>query len=532
MDSAEQKRLVAALLHPSAHGDAGGRVEKIETHISYVLLAGDYAYKIKKAINLGFLDFSTLEARHYFCQEELRLNRRFSEALYLDVVAITGSPDQPKLAGVGSVIEYAVKMRRFPQEQLLNRLLAKNLLTPSHIDQLADTLAKFHVSAAISTAADNFGSAKVSCQLAMENFTQIKSLPDSTTDQAMLDALEKWTAHRCEQLHDIFETRKRQGYVRECHGDCHLGNAALINGAVTLFDCLEFSENLRWIDVMNEVAFAYMDLQDRAHPEFAQRFLNCYLELSGDYAGLSVLRFYAVYRAMVRAKVYGLRAQQAEIEKNKVVDLLKQHRGYLALAKQLTTDSVPVIIITHGFSGSGKTTLTQFLLEFIGAIRLRSDVERKRLHGLPNVAHAGADVQQGIYTSEATALTYRRLLELTESIIGAGYPVLVDAAFLKRSQRDAFRQLAVTLNVPFMIIDFTASEMTLRQRVSQRQRQLKDASDADVSVLEHQLQAHDPLHPDELPFSARYDTGQSLQAASRKDSWALALEKIGKKLNC
>lgn len=526
MDSTQQKRLISALLRPSVYGDAADRVEKIETHISYVLLAGEYAYKIKKAINLSFLDFSTLKARHYFCQEELRLNRRFAEALYLDVIVITGSADQPRLGGSDPAIEYAVKMRRFLQEQLFDRLLAQNLLTPAHIDQLADALIQFHTSTGISTAADNFGSEEVLCQPAAENFAQIKSLPDSVSSQAVLETLQKWTVHQCQQLHDIFARRKRQGYVRECHGDCHLGNAALVNDTVTLFDCLEFNESLRWIDVMNEVAFAYMDLLDRSRPEFAYRFLNRYLELSGDYAGLSVLRFYAVYRAMVRAKVDGLRAAQTDIEKNKASGLLKQYHEYLALAKQLMTNSISAILIAHGFSGSGKTTLTQFLLEFIGAVGLRSDVERKRLHDLRSITRAGADIQQGLYTSEATVLTYQRLLELTESIIGAGYPVVIDAAFLKRPQRDAFRQLAATLNVSFMIIDFTASEAHLRQRVSQRQRQLTDASDADVAVLEHQLRTHEPLQLDELSFSVQFDAEQSLQAVSQRESWTPVLKKL------
>lgn len=526
MTELEQKFIVQALLDPSVYGGDADQVEKIETHISYVFLAGAYAYKIKKAINLGFLDFSTLAARHFYCQEELRLNRRFAASLYLDVVAITGSPDRAQLGGDGPVLEYAVKMRRFPQEQLLDRLLEKNLLTSHHIDQLADTLAAFHASAAVSSATDRFGTPSAIGQPVTENFIQIKSLPNDGRHESVLNELEEWSLRQCAQLADVFARRKRDGYVRECHGDCHLGNMAVVNDAVTLFDCLEFSEELRWIDVMSEVAFAYMDLRDRKHFEWAQRFLNRYLELSGDYAGLRVLRFYVVYRAMVRAKVHGLRAKQPGLDAAKVDGLLNRYREYLALARQFTRDLSPAILITHGFSGSGKTTLTQFLLEFTGAVRLRSDVERKRLHGKPALARAGSGIQQGIYAPQATVLTYQRLRELTESIIQARYPVVVDAAFLKRSQRDAFRQLAETLYVPFVIIDFTASEAALRQRLSQRQRQLTDASDADVSILEHQLQTSEALQPDELAFCVRYNTEQWMPLASHRASWDAVMEKM------
>jgi aminoglycoside phosphotransferase family enzyme/predicted kinase len=520
--SPDQSVLAAALLDPNVYEHPVERVEKLETHISYIFLAGSYAYKVKKAVNLGFLDFSTLPKRHFYCLEELRLNRRLAPAIYLDVIPITGSYARPVLGGEGKPVEYAVKMRRFAQEDLLDALLARDRLTREHIDRLAEKIAAFHGDAAVAAADKPYGSPEAVRGPALENFAQIRNVPGAGSRLTDLEILERWTVHHCQALAGTFHTRKERGFVRECHGDFHLGNVAVIDDDITIFDCLEFSANLRWIDVMNDVAFLVMDLHDRKRPDLAQRFLNRYLEITGDYEGLRVLRFYLIYRAMVRAKVHALRAAQPHVSAQQKTSALNECGNYVALARRQIAAVSRAIIITHGLSGSGKTTHTQELLETTHAVRVRSDIERKRQRGLAPLARSESGIQEGLYAGDATALTYRRLLGLAETVLEAGYIAIVDATFLKRSRRDAFHELAASLGVPFLILDFLASETTLRQRILGRQRQGRDASEADIPVLEHQLKTQEPLQPDELASVAAYDSTQ----APAKEAWNVVLRRL------
>src|SRR6266545_2231363 len=265
----DQARLVFALGNPTAFGDSVARVERIETHISYVFLTGAYAYKIKKAVALGFLDFSTLDARRRFCEEELRLNRRLAPELYLDVVAITGTPDNPVVGGAGPALEYAVKMREFPQDALASRMLARGELDRTHIDRLAAEVAAFHGRIDVATADGPYALPAEILQRANDNFAQVRPLLDDEAERAALDTLADWTRHEHAVRATAFGARRRCGFVRECHGDLHLGNIAILDGAVTIFDCIEFNDHLRWIDVMSEVAFAVMDMQDRKRPDLA-----------------------------------------------------------------------------------------------------------------------------------------------------------------------------------------------------------------------------------------------------------------------
>ena len=506
MNDTALQALLAALLQPSAYDHPVGPIDVMETHISYVLLTGDYAYKIKKPLDLGFLDFSTLEKRRFFCAEEVRLNRRLAPEIYLDVVAISGSPEHPAVNGTGPVLEYAVKMRQFPQDALLDRVLARGGLSPAHVDLLADEIAAFHEKVPHAPQDSPFGTPENVYQPARQNFQQIRPLLEDEADARRLQAIDHWTEKEYEAGEAAFAARKREGFVRECHGDLHLGNMALLDGRITLFDCIEFNPNLRWIDVMSEAAFLVMDLHARAREDYARRFLNAYLQRTGDYAGLGVFRFYLAYRAMVRAKVTCIRAAQPGPDAGQKNRALGQYRDYAALAEQFTAARKCALILTHGLSGSGKTTLTQPLLEAIGAVRLRSDVERKRLFNLPPLARSASGVGTGLYTEDAGARTYERLAELARTVLRAGYPAIVDATFLQRARRDAFRRLAGQLGVPFAILDFRTSEDELRRRIAERQRQTQDASEADLAVLRHQIDTRQPLAPEELDAVIAVDT--------------------------
>jgi aminoglycoside phosphotransferase family enzyme/gluconate kinase len=510
--------LIAALRDPRRFPGGVERVELIETHISWVLLAGDFAYKVKKPVDLGFLDFSTLEARRRFCDAELRLNRRTAPALYLELVPIGGTPADPRL-GAQPAIEYAVKMRRFDQDALLDRVAKRGALTAANVDAIADAVADFHARVERAPRGSEFGAPERVVAFAEQNFEQIEPLAEAPADLEHLESLQTWTGHEFTARRRLLSERKRAGFVRECHGDLHLGNIALIDGRPVAFDCIEFNDDLRWIDVMSEVAFLVMDLLDHRLDALAWRCLNRYLEATGDYEGLAVLRFYLVYRAMVRAKVACIRVGQGGLDAVGKARLADDYRGYFVLARRLAESERPAIVLMHGLSGSGKTTVAQSLLESLGAIRVRSDVERKRIHGLGALERTREALDAGLYSAEATRRTYDRLAALARAIADAGFPAIVDAAFLRRSERDLFRDLARELGLPFVIATCQATEAALRARVAARERAGADASEATTAVLERQLATQERLGEDERHAAVVFDT-----EGGRIDAGARALE--------
>lgn len=472
--------LICALLaHPECYDHPVEKIELIQTHISWVILTGRYAYKIKKPLDLGFLNFSTLALRREDCFEELRLNRRLAPEFYLDVAAISGSASEPNINGTGEVIEYAVKMRQFPPEATLDRLDERNALLERHVDALAARMAHFHLH---ECALDEgiLSDPELIARPVLENFDTLVALLTDEASQATLIRLKSWLDAEYAKLSPLMSRRR----VRECHGDLHLGNIAWVDDEPVIFDCLEFNPALRWIDAISEIAFCYMDLRFRRHDALAMRFLNAWLEVSGDYQGVALLRYYAVYRAMVRAKVAVLRAD----------DAAQQARDYLMLAERLMQPVPLQLCITHGYSGSGKTTGSQHLLQNLGMIRLRSDVERKRLSGL------GALDKGGIYTSSFNQITYQYLANQAEALLKAGWPVIVDAAFLARALRDEFCSLAERCGVNFCIVDMQVDSTVLRERVLLRSALNNDASEADIAVLEEQMKTAQPLGEDELAY--------------------------------
>jgi len=520
--------LIQALLDPRRYPHAAGPVELVETHISWVLLTGERAYKIKKPVDLGFLDFSTLERRRHFCEEELRLNRRLAPSLYLGLVPITGTLEDPRLDGPGPVIEYALRMRQFDREQQLDRLLARGQLTAAHIDDLAATLAAFHRNIAVAGPDSPYGNPDHVWQPVAENFAQIIEAAYATSLSrgprldpiaeaayatslsrgprldpiaerlgddvpAWLTDLRRWSEATFARLRPAIETRKHDGFVRECHGDAHLANVVLVNGLAVPFDCLEFNPSLRWIDVISEIAFTAMDLADHGRRDLGWRLLNVWLEHTGDYAGVALLRFYLTYRAMVRAKVAIIRLHQPGLAPAERESARHDFENYRDRAVAYTRSRPPALIITHGLSGSGKTTVSQQVVEALAAIRVRSDVERKRLHGLAAAARSHSPVAAGLYGREAGDQTYQRLAALAGELLDAGETVIVDAAFLERARRERFRTLAQARQVPFLILDAVADESRLRARVVQRKHAGGDASEAGTEVLAHQIATHEPL---------------------------------------
>jgi aminoglycoside phosphotransferase family enzyme/predicted kinase len=469
----------------------------LETHISWVILTGDFAYKIKKPVSFAFLDFSTLALRHKYCLEEVRLNSRYAADLYLDVVGIYGDCRKPSLRGDGEPIEYAVKMRQFPQEALLSRLLESGQIRDRHIDAMAKEVAAFHAIAQRTVPDESWGTPEQVQEWALENLAEITPMLRDDAARQQLDALRAWTEIEYQRRREQLQARKREGSIRECHGDLHLGNMFLQGDRIRLFDCIEFNEELRWIDVMCEAAFVIMDLCDRGRPEFAWRFLNRYLQYTGDYDGLAVLAYYFTYRALVRAKVSLLRLSQGRLDKTDRTKVLQEFRGYLDLAQEMCERPAPAVIITHGLSGSGKSVLAEQLAESLSAVHVRSDIERKRLYGYDMAADTGSSLHTGIYTGASTARTYARLGEVASAALDGGYTVLVDATFLERDHRREFLELARRSGAAVVILDFRIPEEVLRNRIVERQRSGGDVSEAGLDVLASQLQQLKPLSTEE-----------------------------------
>ncbi len=476
----------------------------IETHISWVLLTGEFAYKLKKPLDLGFLDFSTLDKRHYYCQEELRLNRRLAAPIYLQVLAVIDTADGIMLADPqqtdGEVIEYALKMRQFDPGQGFDHLLQKQQLTLTHLDQLAALIGDFHQQLPAAPPDSDYGTPQAIRHPCEENIAQIRQQAPQLADDPRLNEVADWTEQQLQQLAWRFEQRHRDGFIRECHGDLHLRNIALWQDKVIAFDCIEFDPALRWIDTLNEIAFLIMDLDAHAASGLGWYVLNRYLEQTGEYAGLDLLPFYRVYRAMVRAKVAAIELGQHQAPRHR-----EELNDYLDLAAASIRRDSPALLITMGFSGSGKSTVTDRLLQSLGAVRLRSDVERTRLFG-------EADSDQGIgtgkYSTQVSERLYRHLQQQSRQLLQAGYTVIVDAAFLQHARRQLFAELADACGVPFHILALQAEPDVLRERIRHRQQAGQDASEADLAVLEAQLQHHDPLDEREQARTLEVDTAQ------------------------
>jgi aminoglycoside phosphotransferase family enzyme/predicted kinase len=446
----------------------------IETHISWVILTDKYAYKIKKPLDLGFLDFSSLAKRKFYCEEEIRLNKIFAPDLYLKVINITVKD---------KIIDYAIVMNPFAQDDLFSNLVKNHGLEDNYFINLAQQLANIHQHAEIATG--KFGEPESIFFPVQQNFDQIRPYLEKHQDKEMLDQLahcEKWASDQYKKLEKIFKSRKKNNFIRECHGDLHLGNIVLYKNKPTIFDSIEFNDNLRFTDTMADVGFLLMDLDEKHQANFGSVFLNEYLTLTGDYEGLNILRFYQAYRAVVRAKI---KLMGSKID-------WKDYKTSINLAENYIEFKKPELYIMHGIAGSGKTTQAKKLAKQCNAVHLRSDVERKKMFDPKTGAMPLPGVPE-LYPDEVIQKTYEKLFELTQQLLTLGYSVIVDATFLKKEHRDLFRQLSFAFHIVPCEVDDKIRETWLRER----QREQNDFSDADFKIAQLQRETLEPLTPDE-----------------------------------
>jgi len=488
--------LIQALMQPARYPHPVAQVERIETHGAWVLLAGEHAYKIKKPVRFSFMDFSTLARRRAACEAEMRVNRRFDPEghIYLAALPLLGPPEAPRWGDPATdaeqAIEWAVHMRRFDEAGRLDHLCQRGALSAEVLEALAARVAAFQQAAAVPDASSPWGQPEDTLALARDNLDTLQATPGSAAAESDLAALRQWTEAQAEALHPVLLRRRAEGRVREGHGDLHLANLTLINGQAVPFDAIEFNDALRWIDTANDIAFTWMDLLDHGQPGLANRFLSAWLDASGEADAPRVLPYFAVYRALVRAKVAAIRSAQPGADREAA---LAEARRYVALAVRIAHPPTPQLVVTHGLSGSGKSWAAARWLrqEASGrAIRLRSDVERKRLHGLAPLAASGSGVNSGLYSPQAHGQTYQHLRERAEALLRQGWSVVIDAACLRRAERDTFAALASDLGIAWHLIAPQTPLDEMRRRIAARRG---DPSEATLAVLEQQLGWVEPL---------------------------------------
>ncbi len=394
--------LLKAMMAPSLYEHSTSGFTLLETHISWVLLTGDYVYKIKKPMDFGFLDFSSLEKRKKYCDMELKLNRRLAPDLYESVIPISGSANSPKINDDSEVFEYAIRMRQFPLDAVFETMYKKRQLPKKYLLDVASQLADFHSLAEKSPDNSPYGSPEHVWFPVHQNFEQIRPLLKDEGDIQQLDKIEDWTTNEYQNNLPIIKERKTRGYIKACHGDVHLGNIALFNNKITLFDGIEFNEDFRWTDTMADLGFLVMDLESKGLSDYAAAVIDSYMENSGDCCGLALLSFYKSYRAMVKAKVALFKLYSEGVDEKVIKEAFTEYRHYSALAESYCQKHKPVLMVTNGLSGSGKSTVSDYIVTSLQAIRLRSDVERKRLFGL-KANESSKDLNEDIYTEDVTA---------------------------------------------------------------------------------------------------------------------------------
>ncbi len=494
---------IRELMRPEAYPHAVGAIELRETHISWVVRTGSFAYKVKKPVKLDFIDASTLQRRLYLCEEELRLNRRLAPELYLDVVSVVRTANGLLVGGNGPVVDYAVRMHQFASSDELPALLDREDVDVADIEALGATLAEFHLKADVAPSKRAPERTQQMCDSVLGNLAQLLAHLGSPQPAAQLGQLVDWTHDRADVLEPIFQMREQSGFVRECHGDLHAANIVRLNDRLVPFDCIEFDPQLRWIDVINDVAFLAMDLIARQRADLAFALLSRYLEITGDYTGVRVLRFYAAYRALVRAKVDAIRAEQVPGRTEEFRERLKQR---IRAAIDWTLQPQPTLILMHGVSGSGKSWLSERLIPELRAIRVRSDLERKRLAGMAATEHAPASIRHGIYAPQLSRRTYERLAQSAENCLRAGFNTIVDAASLETAHRGMLRAVADQLGARSVIVSCKADRATLAERVRKRSMERGDVSDATLPVLDAQLRDLQPFSAAELEHVIAIDT--------------------------
>lgn len=483
------RNLLKSLLKPSAYPEETSRVEMLQTHVSWLFLTDLYVYKVKKPVDFGFLNFSTIDRRRFYCNEEVRCNRRLCPDIYLGVVELNRDSNGVRFEGHGEVIDYAVKMKRLPAEGMLENMIRKGEATTEDIEKVAAVIAEFHKNAAVTPEIASYGESEKILANWKENFEAARQFNGLTISAIETALIQKWVLSFIEQHTKLFQQRAREGFVRECDGDIHLQNICIRNGNIHIFDCIEFNERYRNCDTAADIAFLIMDLEFHGCRQFADTALGTYLEHSGDRGAVPLINFYKTYRAFVRGKVESLCAiskdtpeADRELSKQRAKLYFRLVRGYIERSRLKTA-----IFITCGLMGTGKSTLASQLALELGIQVFSSDRTRKELAGLPPEQKTGDAFKNGLYSQKNTEKTYARLVELASAELDQQHSVIIDACFPSRKIRALFSQLAQTYTTcDFVILHLNCSEPEIRRRLSERDALDYSISDGRIELLKDQ----------------------------------------------
>jgi len=479
-----QPTLLSIIKKPSLYGNNIKNVSVIQTHISYVVLTGKYVYKIKKPVNFGFLDFSTLEKRKYFCEEELRLNRRLCPEIYLDVVSFTKKNDDIEINGSGEIIDFAVKMNEFPQESILNKLLKKNKIVEKTIDNIVDILVNFYKSSISSDEINYFGTVEAVKHNTDENFEQTKEFINLTITKEKFDSIKKRTNDFLNLNKNILENRVKNGFIKDCHGDLHSGNIVVINDKICIFDCIEFNQRFRYSDVASDIAFLSMDLDFLGQAYLSSYLIEKYVEKSKDENIFDVLNFYKCYRAYVRGKVIGFKLNDPNIdklEKEKTINLARKYFDLAYFYSKLFSrnhkkDIKPVLFITTGLTGTGKTTIARKFAVDYNAKIISTDTVRKEFAGIDKYERHYDAYNTGLYSPKKMRQTYDKMFEKAEFFLNNRKNVVLDATFKTEKLRDIARKISEKNNVFFLILYCNCPEEKVKEYLDARVKK-KSVSD-------------------------------------------------------
>ncbi len=483
-----------SLLKPQAYPEPTIYVKLLQTHVSFLFITDNFVYKIKKPVDFGFLNFTTLDRRRFYCGEEVRLNSRLSPEIYLGVVELRESPEGPIFGGDGRIIDYAVKMKRLPEERMLQRLLADGLIGEDEVKRIAGTIGKFHCTAARSEDINNYGSIPAIKRNWDENFQQAAEFVNLTLSKKDLGFITRWVEDFIAKNEELLNSRIANGFIRECDGDLHMENICLTD-KVYIFDCIEFNRRFSCSDTAADIAFLLMDLDFLQRQDLSVMLANKYMAVTGDRELPLLVDFYKVYRAFIRGKVESFRLNDPNIPDEEKEAARERATRYFRLARSyiLRQKLSPTLLITCGLMGSGKSSIANALSFELGLETATADAVRKKIAGISPYQHSENAFSQGIYTPDWNSATYGELLNLAEQALRNNQSIIIDATFRRGEDRNAFRSLAERLHAKFHIIEISCSEKTIKDRLNTRRYQPKEISDGNWALFAMQKKEFEPV---------------------------------------
>lgn len=512
--------LIESLLDPASYPAGAGSVELIQTHISYILLTRDFAYKIKKPVDFGFLDFTTLKKRLFFCEEEVRLNRRLAPGVYLGVASVVRKDGGFEMEGAGEAVEYAVKMKRLPEESLLESSLLRGEVSNSTITRIASVIAAFHSTAATDGRISSFGSPALIKRNTDENFSQTAPYAPRAISKGLFERVRDYTGDFLRRNEGLFLKRMEGGFIRDCHGDIHSEHISIEDG-INIFDCIEFNERFRFSDTVSDAAFLSMDLDFHNRADLARLFDSSYFAASGDAEGRGLLDFYKCYRAFVRGKVEAFKSAEPEVSEGERSDSLLAARRHFHLSGLYSSGGWrPALVVVRGLSGTGKSTVAGLIAEKALFVRLSSDAVRKELAGVKPSEHRREKWGMGIYSEEFTEKTYGELLRRASAFLKEGRSVVLDATFSKKRFIDAARSASAWRRSEFHLIECGASDATVKRHLLERCSREEPGegvvSDADWGIYLKQKAAFEQIEEPHLLLSSEFPIEKGMELVFEK----------------